>query len=183
MDGDGDFVVTWSSSGQDGNGYGVFARRFNSAAAPLAPEFQVNTTFTSHQYFSRVGVNADGDFVIVWSGAVDFGASFRIYGQRFSSSGATRGVEFVVNGNPDDTSFSPGIAVDADGDFVVAWQANGPDGSGQGIFARHFKASGLTQYLESRVDTTTAGDQDYPSVDADPEGDFIVTWTGPPDRR
>jgi hypothetical protein len=176
---DGDFVVTWSSSGQDGNGYGVFARRFSSAAAPLAPEFQVNTTFTSHQYFSRVGVDADGDFVIVWSGAVDFGASFRTYGQRISSTGASRGIEFMVNSNPNGTSFRPAIDVDADGDFVVAWQVNGADGSGQGVFARHFKASGLTQHQESLVNTTTAGDQNYPSVGADHQGDFIVTWTGP----
>src|SRR5688572_19463686 len=50
-DADGDFVIAWSSSnGQDGSGYGVFARRFSSAGAALASEFQVNT-YTSDDQF------------------------------------------------------------------------------------------------------------------------------------
>src|SRR5262245_33327189 len=41
---DGDFVMVWQSYGQDGYGPGVFARRFTSAGAALASEFQINTS-------------------------------------------------------------------------------------------------------------------------------------------
>ena len=49
VDADGDFVVAWTSAGQDGTAYGVFAARFNSAGAPQGAEFQVNTYTTSIQ--------------------------------------------------------------------------------------------------------------------------------------
>ncbi|MEZ6095161.1 MAG: DUF4347 domain-containing protein [Pirellulaceae bacterium] len=39
-DDSGNFVATWMSS--DGNGYGIWARRFNSSGTALAGEFQVN---------------------------------------------------------------------------------------------------------------------------------------------
>ena len=34
---DGGFVVTWQSAGQDGDGFGVFAQRFDAKAQPLGP--------------------------------------------------------------------------------------------------------------------------------------------------
>jgi hypothetical protein len=60
--------VTWSSNGQDGSGYGVFARRFSSAAAPLAPELQVNTTTAGNQTDPSVDTEPEGDFIVTWTG-------------------------------------------------------------------------------------------------------------------
>jgi Ca2+-binding RTX toxin-like protein len=47
MSADGDFVVAWTSSGQDGNGYGVFAQRYQ---ANLSPVLAVpgNVTYTEN---------------------------------------------------------------------------------------------------------------------------------------
>ena len=65
--GDSDFVVA-SSKGQyqDGNNWGVFRRRFDSAGVALGGELAVNT-FTSG-FQDRKGITADaaGSFVIVW---------------------------------------------------------------------------------------------------------------------
>ena len=38
MDAAGNFVVTWSSNGQDGNGWGVYARRYDAAGVARRPE-------------------------------------------------------------------------------------------------------------------------------------------------
>ena len=43
MDADGDFVVAWRSSDQDGSVAGVFAQRYDSSGAAQGVEFQVNT--------------------------------------------------------------------------------------------------------------------------------------------
>ncbi|MEX2561260.1 MAG: hypothetical protein WD403_15160, partial [Pirellulales bacterium] len=43
MDDDGDFVITWTSDAQDGDGFGVYARRYNAAGAAQGGEFLVNT--------------------------------------------------------------------------------------------------------------------------------------------
>ena len=64
MDADGDFVVTWSSNGQDGSGWGVYAQRYNAAGQALGNEFRVNTITSNSQQFSTVAMDADGDFVV-----------------------------------------------------------------------------------------------------------------------
>ena len=58
-DADGDFVVTWSSGGQDGPGTpGIFGARFDSAGALLGAEFQVNVYSTGIQTGSAVAAEA-----------------------------------------------------------------------------------------------------------------------------
>src|SRR5690349_9935414 len=46
----GDFVVAWTSSGgQDGNGTGIFAQRYDAAGNQVGAEIQVNTTILGNQ--------------------------------------------------------------------------------------------------------------------------------------
>ena len=62
------FIVTWSSFGQDGSGYGVYARRYNAAGAALdSSEFRVNQTTDNWQYQPDIGMDAKGNFFITWS--------------------------------------------------------------------------------------------------------------------
>src|SRR5687768_13869952 len=49
MEPDGDFVVVWTSNGQDGDGYGVFGQRFAAGGAPRGSEFQINKITTQFQ--------------------------------------------------------------------------------------------------------------------------------------
>jgi hypothetical protein len=65
--GDGGFVVAWTTAGQDGDSNGVFGRRFDAAGTALATEFQVNAVTLDSQYDPALAVDADGDFVVVWS--------------------------------------------------------------------------------------------------------------------
>jgi hypothetical protein len=67
--------------------------------------------------------------------------------------------------------------MDADGDFVVAWQSGNQDSaSSPGIFARRFSSSGVAQASEFQVNSYTPLNQIYPSVGADLDGDFVVVW-------
>ena len=45
----GEFVVVWSSYGQDGSYSGVFGQCYSDAGVAQGPEFQVNTFTTSFQ--------------------------------------------------------------------------------------------------------------------------------------
>ena len=49
IDADGDFVVTWQSSDQDGDGNGIYAQRYNASGVAQGSEFLVNTFTTSYQ--------------------------------------------------------------------------------------------------------------------------------------
>ena len=73
MNESGQFVVTWSSYGQEdglgaqsADGWGVYARRYDASGDALSPEFQVNVTTAGDQENSSVAMADDGRFVIVW---------------------------------------------------------------------------------------------------------------------
>jgi hypothetical protein len=50
-----DFVVTWYSVGQDGDGRGIFGQRFDAGGAPRGGEFAVSVTTTGDQNNAWVG--------------------------------------------------------------------------------------------------------------------------------
>jgi hypothetical protein len=171
------FVVTWNSNGQDGSGIGVFGQRFGGTALPLGVEFRVNeTTFgNQYQWSSGAGRAPAGAFVAVWN-ALD-----NVFGRLHDAAGAPSGGEFLVNTFTTSFQDRATAAVAATGRFVVTWESAGQDGSGRGIFAQRYDASGARQGAEFRVNTATAGSQYRPNVATDAAGNFVVVWDGDTD--
>jgi hypothetical protein len=176
VDADGDFVVVWTSEGQDGDGSGVFAQRFTAEGAPLGSEFPVNSFTTGDQASPSVAMDADGDFVVTWESFGQDGSLYGVFAQRFDAAGSTQGGEFLVTTSTTNSQRHPSVAMDADGAFVVAWGSSGQDGSSSGIFARRFDATGSAQGAEFQVNTVTTDFQGIPTVAMDADGDFVVTW-------
>src|SRR5438132_1035748 len=83
-DSSGGLVVSWSSLGQDGSGYGIFGQRYASSGAPLGPEFRVNSYTTSQQVAPIVAADSSGDFVVVWNSNGQDGQGSGVFGQRYS---------------------------------------------------------------------------------------------------
>ena len=157
MDADGDFVITWQSNLQDGSSYGVFAQRYNAAGVAQGGEFQVNTYTTSLQTTPSIAMDSDGDFVIAWESVQD-GYGFGIYAQRYNDTGVAQGTEFQVNTYTTNQQLFPSIAMDNDGDFVIAWTNYAPqDGSQYGVYAQRYNAAGVIQGTEFQVNTYTTG--------------------------
>jgi hypothetical protein len=178
MDDNGDFVVTWTSVGQDGSGGGIYARRFNKLGTALNNEFQVNSTTAYWQENSDVAMDSNGNFVIVWQSDQQDGSSWGIYGQRYNSSATRLGGEFGINTYTTDAQVTPKVAMDSAGDFIVVWSSFGQDGSGYGVYARRYNSAGAALDLKERlVNQTTPNWQYQPSVSADDAGTFVVTWT------
>src|SRR5207237_545598 len=75
----GSFVVTWSSQGQDGSGWGVYARRYDKAGNPLGGELLVNTTTTGDQQFAAVAAGSNGDFIVAWSSQGQDGSGWGVF--------------------------------------------------------------------------------------------------------
>jgi phosphoheptose isomerase len=174
MGGGGAFVVAWDSNGQDGSGYGIFARRFNSAGAPQGAEFQVNAYTTGNQVRPALGQAANGDFVVAWETYRQDGSIYGIFARQFNSAGAPQGAEFQVNAYTLLNQFRPAVGRAANGDFVVAWESF--DGFFYGIFARRFDSAGAPQAAEFQVNAYTAGIEWFSSVGVSSEGDFVVAW-------
>src|SRR6185436_11311191 len=64
-DAGGGFVVAWESLDQDGSNYGVYARRFTKAGAPLGLDFRVNGYTTNKQ--DRAAIALGRNLVVVWT--------------------------------------------------------------------------------------------------------------------
>lgn len=175
---DGDFVIAWMSSGQDGSGEGIYAQRYDADGTPQDAEFLVNTTSIGDQRQPSVGVADDGDFIITWQSSAQDGDGLGIYAQRYDEDGTSQGSEFQVNTTTTNNQRAPSIDVAEDGDFIITWMSFGQDGDKDGIYARRYQADGTPQSGEFRVNTTTVNSQRFPSVGVDDNGDFfVITWS------
>ena len=177
MDALGNFVVTWTGNGQDGSGYGVYARRYSAAGTALGGEFRANSYTTAFQSLSDVAMDSSGDFVIAWHSYGQDGSGTGVYAQRYNAAGSPQGGEFRANTYTTQGQAIPAVAMDAGGDFVVAWQSRDQDGNFDGVYVQRYNALGVPQGSEFRANTQTADTQRDVSVAMDGDGDFLVTWS------
>ena len=84
-DGSGRFFVSWSSYRQDGSGFGVFGKRFDSAGSAMQSEFLVNSHTANDQDLSAVAVGASGSVVVVWESNNQDGSGWGVFGQQISA--------------------------------------------------------------------------------------------------
>ncbi len=184
VDADGDAMVTWDSW-QDGDGWGVYGQRYDSAGVKVGSEIQINTYTTSNQGYASVALDADGDAVVVWGGA-QVGPDSGIYGQRFNSAGAKVGGEFKINTYTPNEQVRASVAIDPDGDALITWMSYGQENSGYayyypyspgfGIYAQRFNSAGAKVGGEFQINTYTTFFQVYPSVAMDVDGDVLIVW-------
>jgi hypothetical protein len=168
----GDFVVVWDSIGQDGDGHGLFGRRFDSSGTPQGGEFPVNTTTEGDQLFASVSMDLAGNFVVAWEGDTEVGV--HVFARRFHADGTPAGDEFEVAPTESADQLAPSVAMDAGGDFVVAWDRFSQ--TSDGVFARRFLADGIPAGDEFQVNTSAPGGLYLPSVASAESGRFVVVW-------
>jgi len=174
-DASGRFVVVWDSWGQDGDGRGIFGRRFRLDGTPLGGEFQVNTYTTGHQGIPLVAAGPAGTFAVVWTGDSD-GSGLGVFARFYDAAGNAVGGEVAINAYTTLDQIASSVSVDAAGDVVVAWRSNSGDGDSSAIRARRFGAGGSSLGGEVAVNAFTTGPQDNPSVAAHADGSFVVAW-------
>jgi len=155
-----------------------------AAAQVLAgSEFRVNVVTTGAQQRPSIAVRAGGDFVVVFESYGADGSYNTVLGRRFDATGAALGGEFQVNTTTTDNQFSPSVAADAKGNFVVVW--TGPDQNVYGVFGQRFDAAGGRRGAEFQVNTYTTGTQGFagrsaPFVASAADGRFVVAWASNP---
>lgn len=179
MDSVGNFVISWQSMGQDGDSWGVYARRYDAAGVALeSNEFLVNTTTVGNQAAPDVAMARDtGNFSIVWEGDVQAEhASVEIFAHLYDADANSIRSEFQVNTGVAKDQAMPDVAMDAQGHFVVTWTSEGIPGSGSDVFAQRFDHTGNLSGGEFRVNETTLQGQRNSVVTMDGDGDFFVTW-------
>ena len=176
----GDFVVTWGDgSGLDGNLAGVFGQIFNAIGAKVNSQFLVNTYTTGNQQYPSVSSLSNGNFVVTWDdGSGLDGSGDGIFGQIFNATGAKVSSQFLVNTYTTGNQQYPSVSSLSNGNFVVSWvDLSGEDGSGFGVFAQIFNATGAKVGNQFLVNTHTTGNQELTSISTLKNGGFTIAWT------
>jgi len=178
---DGGYLVTWTSYGQDGRGWGVFAQRYDKDNLTVGTEFRINTYETNNQAKASVSRLDDGGYVVVWSsyGQAGLDALIRddIYLQRFDANNNPVGTETKVNTTDLGIQRKPVVAATGDGGYIVAWSSQVGDGDRWGVFAQKFDSNNNKVGAEFIVNTETYAEQYEPSISATKAGGVVITWT------
>lgn len=139
-------------------------------------EERINSYISGDQSAPATAALIGGGYVTTWVSNGQDGHVDGIYSQRLDANGVAVGPEFRVNTTTSGYQTDPAIAGLSDGGFVVVWSdTNATDGSGDGVYAQRFNASGVAQGSQFLVNTTTSNHQNQPSVAAY-NGGFVITW-------
>jgi hypothetical protein len=145
-------------------------RQLMSLGAQFGP---INTTNHQGAAFSASASSANGSSVVVWTDQLS-PTKHDILAQRLNGAGNKIGPQMVVSGGPDDENLAS-VAIDNQGDFVVAWVQTQPNGNTD-VLAQKFGASGnaVGGIVPVAVGTFP---QIQPQVAMDAAGDFVVSYT------
>ncbi len=77
----GDFLVSWTSAGEDGSLDGIFGQRFDRRGQPIGGEFPINTHTFQRQGSSAVASDGGG-FVVAWDSYFQEGSSYGVFARR-----------------------------------------------------------------------------------------------------
>ena len=132
----GGFTVAWTQY-EGPNKLDVFARTFNSSAAPITTGFVLNTERRGDQYTPQVAATSGGQLV-VWTSMSQDGSREGVYG-RWLNEGNIVSPEFRVNTTTHLRQFTPGVATDGGNRALVIWSSYQTE-AGFDLFGQRYTA-------------------------------------------
>ncbi len=183
MDSAGDFVIAWDDGGT-AQAAGVYAQRYNSSGVAQGSNTAISTVAGANS--PSVAMEPTGQYVIAWqfTQTVGVGDYPGVEVQRFDASGNALTSVVPVTSSEDYNQNIPSVAIDGEGDFVVAWESYGQGGTASSdatIIAQRVNSGGTligpTQFLPS----TQSGDsQTDPKIASNAGGNAIFVWQSKP---
>ena len=83
-----EYLVVWTSLGQDGSREGVYAQFVHKDGALIGNEILVNKTTASQQMYPSVASDGANQFFVVWSSFTGLPNQFDLFAQRYLSTSA-----------------------------------------------------------------------------------------------
>jgi hypothetical protein len=175
----GNFVVVWSGDGTSaGDPSGIVGQQFTTTGIKTGGVFLVNTTTSGAQVTPSVAMNTSGRFVVAWNDPANAGdINARVYNYTAGAVPVAQTAVFAANSTTAGSQVAPSAAISAAGNVVITWTADAQDGSGNGVYARHFNPAGVAFESEFRINTTTTNNQQYSSVALNGHN-YVVSWSG-----
>jgi len=172
---DGGFLVTWQSDDQDGDGFGIFAQRYDANSQKVGSEFQVNQFYSSDQSRPEITSLENGGFAVSWMSDGQDGHAAGVYLRVFSVDGEPLGNEIQVNKQSQGNQALPSITELNGGLFAVSWHAS-QDESGNNIWAKIYDQEGNVVKDDFILHDDLSGDQFLSNIRSSSDGGFIASW-------
>jgi len=160
---------------------GVFAYFVDFLGQPVGEPRRANEDTSGYErpggLSGGLAVDGAGNVLIAfWRAAQSYLEERDVYVRRFSPEGQPLGPEIRVNSHLPGSQWNPQVAAAPGGEFLVVWQSADQDGESDGIYGQFFSAAGVPAGPELRINQITLSAQRFPTVAADPHGNFVVTW-------
>ncbi|MDY0063313.1 MAG: metallophosphoesterase, partial [Myxococcota bacterium] len=139
----------------------------------------MNSAGAGDQLLPKVALSEGGDFVVVWeddSSAADGAGMHDVFVRGFHAGGCPRFADRPVHATTAGQQTSPALAMDAAGNFVVAWADDGDANGGYQIHARGFDRDGAERIPRFTVNSESAGQQVTPAIAMSADGRFVIAW-------
>ena len=185
MDTLGRYVVVWESEGQDGDGFGIYAKIYNEDHTVRVSDFLINTSdITNDQRFPDVAMNAEGTFCVVWQSDEDEGDDgfggwnsngWDCYRQIFDIDGAAVSSRSRMNSSTAGNQMHPAVAA-GDDRFVVTWASEVAGENEFEIKERYFLSNGTNLAAPTVVQSTIGQHLTHPDVAMSATGQYTFTW-------
>ena len=176
----GGFVVVWETqdAASGDSTTGIAGQRFDSAGNKIGTEFLVNTDTTDLQVQPSTVSLSNGGFIVTWVNYAPVSGVI-LSAQLFDVGGNKAGGEFLVNTTPVFQSSRPVAAGLPNGNFIIAWNGEGPNANGfTDIIYKMYAANGFPIGGEVLVNTNNFRSQSDPDITVLQNGNFVITWQG-----
>ena len=175
----GGWVVTWSTEKTDGTGYTIYQQIYHADGSVLGSGTQVNThiggSIQGVQFPKQVTALSNGGWVVTWPLFGQDGSGWGVYQQAYNANGTALGGETLVNTTVTGNQIAPLVTALASGGWVVTW-SYGATSSDDDVYQQAYRANGTPLGSETRVNTSTAGLQQYQQITALTGGGWVVMW-------
>ncbi len=167
----GEFMVVWSSSGQDGDGYGAFLRHLDFEGVPFGSEFQVNSDSTGVQFGYQPITFSDGHALVPFSS--DDGDGYDTFLREIDSTGSPIGLDFQINTTTTGDQYAPQLIKQPGESFLVVWA---DDDAGLHINGRLYSANTIPLTAEFQISAASVTPSPFPKAATQSNGGFVVVW-------
>jgi hypothetical protein len=172
--------VVWQDNIGDTDGLSVNARRVTTALSGELGIISLATKTAGNQEHPKAALLSNGGAAFTWQGG-PAGAQ-QIFVRVMNSAGVFLGEETAASVRTDAHQIRPSITALSNGNFVVVWGADGPDGSMQGVYGMLYGPTGARLGVEFQINQFTLNNQRNPVVSGLADGGFAVAWVSEGER-
>jgi hypothetical protein len=170
----GTHAVVWTVKNAISGEKDIMGRIFNSAGAPLTPDFVVNNQVGRDDSDPTVAMDSNGNLWVAWER--NNGGTRDILATKIDQTGANllgpMNTFITVAGSARD-EFDPSIGCNRMGDFVVSYTVN-VGGGNSDVYQARFNAAGAS--LGTFAVAATARPEGFSSLSRNMLGDYVIAW-------